>query len=301
MSSQTVKLHPSDLVVTGIVRRTAIPFKHKKKRIIENLNPHRFYVKVNNEIVSRKTPVYLTIHYITLASANGSFRIKQTGWSKDGIPLEDIIKILVEYCNGCLPVNILTNHNEMASILNYAIKNSITESTFTIIPNEALSNRKGKPKIKVWCLHKKGPAVVTIEEMVKFYNNYPNNRCRPTISITKQHPYLKNSNTMMMMMMKKKKKNKKQNKKNSNNTIKKTDEKILEDTFNGGTESCVSTYSFVGQGLYDVYKYLKLLSPNQTQDNFQSVPVIHIDMANIGDNTLSSLFIMTYDYLFGRI
>ena len=273
-------------MVTGIVRRTTFPFKHKK-HTVENLNPHIFYVKGKNEIVSHKTRTYLTIHRITLAGVNCSF--EQSQWCKDGLTLKDIILILVWYCNGRLPVNIFTNLNEMASILNYAIKNSITESTFTNIPNEALANRKCKPKIKVWCLNRKAPAVVTNEEMVKFYKRYPNKYWRPTINVTKQHPYLMNSNTKMRMTMMKK--NKKQ--------IKKKDEEILEDTFNGGSESCVSTYCFVGQELYDVYKYLKLLSPNQTQDNFQSLPVIHIDMANIGENTLHSLFVMTHAYLFG--
>ena len=287
MASQTVKLHETDLLVTGIIRRTAIPFKHKTKRVTENLNPHIFYINANTEIVSHKTNVFLKLHSLQLARANRLFICDHSKWCSEGVTLKDITHVLVPYCEGVLPVNILTNSKEMASILNYAIKNSITESTFVNIPKEAVLNKKYKPKVKVWCLKKRYVPVVNMKDMVEYYKCYPNNSSS-RISVTKQHPYLMSAEKNMKK--KKTTKNKNKNKKDVK----------MEDS-NGGTESCITTYSFIGDDVYNVYKDLELLPPNPLLENgatFLGPPIIHIDMSNIGENTLSSILTMAHEYLF---
>ena len=296
MSSPCVKLHESDLLITGIIRRTTNPCKHKTKGIIENINRHTFYIKLNNEIVSHETRTFLKLHSIQLTPAKRLHHIDQSYWFNDGMTSENITQTLVSYCDSVLPVNILTNSREMSSILSFIIKNNITKSTFVTIPKEAMVNNKYKPKVKVWCLQKKA-VTMSMNDMVRYYQHYPNNFTRPSISVTKQHPYL-------LSYLKKEEEEEEQEeeeqeeeeeeKEQEQEEMEKEKEKEMtmvvdEKKSVGETQTRVTTYSFVGDNLYNVYDYLKLLSPDQLPDNFIASPVIHIDMAHITDNFQSKL------------
>ena len=191
-----MKLHETDVLIAATIRKTSYPLRNKSKYISKNNDPRTFYIKSNNEVVSHKTNWSLKIHRLRLdRSAQQHHNSSSLSIQDDaeGFSAQDVIAALVLYCNGILPVNILTNSKELAAILNYVIKTNLSESKFSVIPNEAKMNKKHKPKIMVWYLKPgrkadKKKNLVSVHDMISFYDNFPARSS--LISVTKQHPYL---------------------------------------------------------------------------------------------------------------
>ena len=290
-SSQSVKLHATDLLVTGTICRTFNPLRSKTKRISANRDKHLFYIKSNNEVVNHQTNVSLKLNRIRLARANLSFENPYCGGADTGFTIQEIAKTLILYCDKILPVNILTNSKEMAAILNYVIKTNLPCSEFRVIPPEAKINKKYKPKIKVWCLKSKKMAVISLQDMITFYEKFSNRRNEPFhtfISVSKQHPYLMCSPKYYEEKKEKEGKEEEEEEfeeeefeeeKEEEEEFEEEEEKEEED-FEEGEETCVTVFSFIDDNVSEIYKGLGIL-PLEYRNNtskFSGCPVIHIDM-----------------------
>ena len=193
MVQHSVKLHGSDIMVIGNIRKSCLPYRKRVKRLM-NFSPGKFYMKSNNDIVNSITNTCLEVYGLRITRCDSeSVDNNNEVCSPTRMTRTDIVNQIKCFCNGVLPVNIFTNNTAMANILNFVITEGLQKKMFHTIPVETCENCKNQPKIKVWSLKlKRSLHFTSLSQMFHFYRDFANGIHRQkNIEFSKKHCYLR--------------------------------------------------------------------------------------------------------------
>ena len=192
----TIKLHPTDVILcgNGKIFKEYTPIRKIAKKGFPNRDPTLFYVKKNNVVVKHITSKSLKVYGFQIVSCR-SFDRRGIFDFYGGMTQDNIADILVKFCRGILPVNILTNSAEMVALLNNVIRFKLNVNDFDVVPEEAKMNKRNQPKIKVWYVKKEkmSPQRLSVSDMIDFYTNYnepPEYRLPLSFTVNRTHCYL---------------------------------------------------------------------------------------------------------------